>query len=132
MPSDRSPSYRTLSILLLSGTQERAHYAFLLASAAAALGRRVVLFATNQGCLALAADWSGLADAGRDDAVRASGVAGLEALRAAALELGVRLIACESGLRMAGIDPAGLLAQVELAGVATFLEAVGDGQMMTL
>jgi len=126
VPSDR------LGILLISGTHERAHYAFVLAAGAAALGRGVVLFATNHGCAALRADWSALADAGRDEAVRAAGVAGLAELREACGELGVRMIACEAGLRMAGISPAGLLAGVEVAGVATFLEAVGTGQMVSL
>src|SRR5689334_12432529 len=67
-----------LGILLLAGTHDRAHYAFVLASGATALGRQVVLFATNAGCHALFNDWSGLTDADRDDRVRAGGVAGLE------------------------------------------------------
>jgi peroxiredoxin family protein len=121
-----------LGILLLAGTHDRAHYAFVLAAGAAALGRRVVLFAANDGCRALLADWSGLADSARDDRIVARGVAGLATLRAAAVELGVRLIACEAGLRAEALDPAGLLAQVEVAGVATFLEAVGTGQVISL
>ena len=72
-------------ILLLLGAHDRAHYAFVLASGAAALGRQVVLFATNAGCHALLSDWwSGLTDAGRDEKVRAAGVAGLAELREAA------------------------------------------------
>jgi peroxiredoxin family protein len=126
VPSD------TLGLLLLSGSQDRAHYAFVLASGAASLGRSVVLFATNRGCLGLAKDWSGLDDAARDARVRAAGVAGLEELREAAIELGVRLIACESGLRAEGIDPRSLLSRVEIAGVVTFLAAVGGGQIITL
>jgi peroxiredoxin family protein len=122
----------TLGILLLSGTHDRAHYAFVLASGAAALGRRVVLFATNAGCHALFRDWSGLADAGRDARVRAAGVAGLTELREASQELGVRMIACEAGLRAEGLDPARLMPGVEVAGVATFLEAVGAGQTIAL
>ena len=47
-------------------------------------------------------------------------------------KLGARLIACEAGLRMAALDRALLLPGVEVAGVATFLEAVGDGQMISL
>jgi len=119
-------------LLLLSGGHDRAHYAFVLASGAAALGREVILFATNRGCLALAKDWSGLDDAARDARVTASGVAGLDELREASIELGVRLIACEAGLRAEGIDPAVLLPQVEVAGVVTFLSAVGGGQIVTL
>lgn len=121
-----------LGILLLSGTHERAHYAFVLASGAAALGRAVVLFATNAGCHALCTDWSGLHDAGRDDRVRAAGVAGLDELREAAHELGVRLIACEAGLRAEALDPARLMQGVAVAGVASFLSAVGAGQIVAL
>jgi peroxiredoxin family protein len=121
-----------LGILLLSGTHDRAHYAFVLASGAAALGRQVVLFATNAGCQALLTDWSGLTDMGRDDKVRAAGVAGLAELRDAARDIGVRLIACEAGLRSEGLDKNRLMDGIEVAGVATFLEAVGAGQMVSL
>ncbi|MBN8871491.1 MAG: DsrE/DsrF/DrsH-like family protein [Rhodospirillales bacterium] len=121
-----------LGLLLLSGAHDRAHYAFVLASGAAAIGRTVVLFATNQGCRALFADWSDLPDAARDARIQAAGVAGLDTLRDASLELGVRLIACEAGLRAEGLDPARLLPQVEVAGVATFLSAVGTGQIISI
>ncbi len=121
-----------LGILLLSGAHDRAHYAFVLASGAAALGRRVVLFATNAGCRALFSDWSGLADAARDERVRAAGVAGLAELREASQELGVRLIACEAGLRAESLAAARLMPGVEVAGVATFLEAVGAGQVVAI
>jgi peroxiredoxin family protein len=122
-----------LGILLLSGAHDRAHYAFVLASGAAALGRDVVLFATNAGCHALFTDWSGLTDPARDARVRAAGVAGLEELREACRELGVRMIACEAGLRAEGLAAADLLEGVEVAGVATFLEALGgSGQIATM
>jgi peroxiredoxin family protein len=121
-----------LALLLLSGTHERAHYAFVLAAGAASLGRRVVLFATNAGVRGLLADWSGLDDAARDGLIRARGVAGLDELRAAATELGVVLLACEAGLRAEGIAAEGLLPEVSVAGVATFLEAARGGQVVTL
>ncbi len=121
-----------LGLLLLSGSHDRVHYAFVLAAGAAALGRQVVLFASNRGCLGLAQDWSGLNDAERDTRVQAAGVAGLDELREASIELGVRLIACEAGLRAEGIDPASLLPTVEIAGVATFLSEVGGGQVISL
>ncbi|MDR3537176.1 MAG: DsrE/DsrF/DrsH-like family protein [Acetobacteraceae bacterium] len=121
-----------LGVLLLSGVHDRAHYAFVVASGAAALGRTVTVFATNSGCHALFSDWLGLADAGRDARIRAVGVAGLDTLRDACLEMGVRLIACEAGLRGEGLDPAHLLPQVEIAGIATFLSAVGGGQIITI
>jgi peroxiredoxin family protein len=121
-----------LGVLLLSGAHDRAHYAFVVASGAAALGRGVVLFATNQGCHALCRDWSGLAGAERDGTVRARGVAGLDTLRDACIEMDVRLIACEAGLRAEAIDAARLLPAVEAAGIATFLAAVGCGQVIAI
>ena len=121
-----------LGILLISGTHERAHYAFMLAAGAAAVGRRVTVFATNEGCRALLRDWSRLADAGRDTAVEAAGVAGFAELRDAAVELGVRLLACDAGLRIAGVDGADLLDGVEITGIPSFLESVATGQIITL
>jgi peroxiredoxin family protein len=132
MPADPPVPSETLGLLLLSDSHDRVHYAFVLASGAAALGRSVVLFASNRGCLGLAIDWSALSDSGRDDRIRAAGVAGLDELREASIELGVRLIACEAGLKAEGIDAASLLPQVEVAGVATFLAAVSAGQVITL
>jgi predicted peroxiredoxin len=44
----------------------------------------------------------------------------------------VRMIACEAGLRAASVDPALLLPNVEVAGIATFLGAVGTGQIITI
>jgi peroxiredoxin family protein len=126
MPSER------LGVLLISGTHERAHYAFVVATCAAALGRVVTVFATNSGCRALLADGEGLAEAERDARLKERGVAGLDELRAAAGELGVRLIACEAGLRAEDLAAAALMDGVEVAGVATFLEAVGGGQIVTL
>jgi peroxiredoxin family protein len=126
MPAD------PLGILLISGTHDRAHYAFVLAAGAAAIGRAVVLFATNDGCRALTVDWSGLENAGRDAGVRMRGVAGLGELRDAAKELGVRLLACDAGLRLTGVAAHTLVDDVEIVGVTTFLGAVGSGQIVTL
>ena len=77
-------------------------------------------------------DWSALDGAGRDAVVQARGVAGLAELREAAVALGVRLIACEAGLLAEGMAREDLLAEVEVAGVATFLEAAGRGQVISL
>ena len=121
-----------LGVLLLSQAHDRAHYAFVVASGAAALGRPVTLFVTNGGCHALFSDWSSLTDAARDKQVREAGVAGLEALREACVEMGVRLIACESGLRAEGLDASRLIPKVEVSGVVTFLAAVGAGQIVTI
>jgi peroxiredoxin family protein len=126
VPSD------ALGILLLSGAHDRAHYAFVLATGAASIGRRVVIFATNAGCHALLADWSGLTDSGRDARVSANGVAGLDELREAATALEIGMIACESGLRAEGLDAAELYSGVRVAGVVTFLSEVGTGQLVAI
>jgi predicted peroxiredoxin len=123
---------QTLSVLLISGGHDRAHYAFVVAAGAAALGRRVQLFATNGGCRALMRDWSGLAEAGRDAVLQARGVGGLAELRAACVELGVTLLVCEAGLRAEAIDPRALMAGVEVAGIARFLADAAGGQFITL
>lgn len=125
-------SDQPLGVLLMSGTHDRAHYAFVVASGAAALGRQVVVFATNQGCRALCRDWSGLADSDRDARIQSRGVAGLNTLRDACLEMDVRMIACEAGMHAEALDPSTLLGHVEIAGIATFLAAVGRGQIITL
>lgn len=118
-----------LGVLLISGGHARAHYAFVVATAAAAIGRHVTLFATHEGCQALLADLSAFAF--EEQATQRLGVAGLTEMRAAAFELGVRVIACESGLLMAGV--ADKLAQgVEISGVVSFLSATAGGQVITL
>jgi uncharacterized protein len=126
------PSDPVLGVLLLSGSHERAHYAFVVASGAAALGRKVILFATNRGCLALCRDWSGLFEAERDARIEARGVAGVDTLRDACAAMDMRMIACEAGLRAEGLDAAMLMPDVEIAGIATFLSAVGTGQIITI
>ncbi len=126
MPSD------PLGVLLLSGAHDRAHYAFVVASGAAALGRQVVLFASNGGCHALCRDWSLLSGAERDGLIEGRGVAGLDTLRDACLDMQVRMIACEAGLRAEALDARTLLPNVQVAGIATFLGAVGSGQIITI
>lgn len=120
-----------LGILLISGGHERAHYALVMATGAAALGRDVTLFATNAGCPLLLAEQA-LARDPREALLASRGVAGIATLLSAARELGIRMIACEAGLAAEGLREAGLAAGVERAGVATFLGAVGAGQIVTL
>ncbi|MBW6401922.1 DsrE family protein [Roseomonas sp. HJA6] len=122
---------RSLGILLESGGHARGHYALVVAAGAAALGREVTLFATNQGCLLLAEPCP-LLDDPREAQVTAAGVAGVGTLLEACAELGVRRIVCEAGLKAEGLTGLTLAAGVEVAGIATFLDAVGDGQIVTL
>ena len=122
---------RSLGILLESGGHARGHYALVVAAGAAALGRDVTLFATNQGCLLLAAP-TPLLDDPRDAVVTAAGVAGVAVLMEACIELGVRRIVCEAGLKAEGLGAMPLADGVGVAGIATFLAAVGEGQIITL
>jgi peroxiredoxin family protein len=120
-----------LGILLLSGAHDRAHYALVLATGAAAIGREVVVFASNAGCRLFLADPPLLSDA-REALLAGRGVATLATLLDAAADLGIRRIACEAGLRAEDLAPGSLAAGVEVAGVVTFLAAVGEGQIATL
>lgn len=120
-----------LGVLLISGGHERAHYALMVAAAAAAIGRAVTLFATNSGC-ALFLDPTPLAGDAREAVLAARGVASLAELLAAVESLGVRRIACEAGLRAAALSGQPLAPGVEVAGLVTFLAAVGEGQVVTL
>lgn len=121
----------SLGVLLISGGHERAHYALMLATAAAAMGRGVTLFATNEGCRLLLADAPLAADP-REAALVAQGVATLAELLEAAEALGIRLLACEAGLRMAGLEHAALRPGVEASGLVTFLAATAGGQVLSL
>jgi predicted peroxiredoxin len=127
VPSDPPP----LGVLLISGGHERAHYALVLATSAAAIGRPAVLFATNGGVRLFMAE-TPLRRAGREAMLAARGVGTLGTLLDAAAELGVRRIACEAGLLTEGVAAADLAAGVEVAGVVTLLSAVGAGQIVTL
>jgi peroxiredoxin family protein len=120
-----------LGVLLISGGHERAHYALMVATAAAAIGRDVTLFATNAGCRALLTDTPLLSDP-REATLAAAGVATLAELLEAAEALGLRRIACEAGLRVEALHDMPLAPGVEVAGLVTFLAAVGQGQVVTL
>jgi peroxiredoxin family protein len=137
-----------LSLLVLSGTYERVHYALVLASSAAAIGKPATLFFTDQALRALrraeadgAPGWRSLSAAAGSDGgavdedFRARGVAGFEELLSACVELGVRFIACEMGLRAMRLEPPALRSDVpiEVAGVVTFLgDASAGGAMLAL
>ncbi len=121
-----------LSIVVFDGSFARVHYAFVLASAAAATNRQVTLLFSGRALHALARGdgWTRLdGDAAGDAAAQeaalaARGLATLQELRGACADLGVRFLACELGLRSLdlfadSLDPA---LNIEVAGVVTFLE----------
>ena len=155
MPPERTPAegpgeqgLEKLSLLVLSGTFERVHYALVLASAAAAIGKPATLFFTDRALRALlsadaqgAPGWrsltavEGASGGAVDDDYRARGVAGFEELLSGCVDLGVRFIACEMGLRAMRLHPSALRSDVpvEVAGVVTFLgDASAGGAMLML
>lgn len=121
----------SLGILLISGGHERAHYALMLATSAAAIGRPVTLFATNCGCRLLL-EAAPLERDGREAELARAGVATIATLMEAARALDIRRIACEAGLRLEGLEGEALAPGAEVAGLVTFLGAVGSGQMIAL
>ena len=124
-PAD-PPGRRSLGILLLSGASSRIHAALMLAATAAALGRAVMLFATDAGAPALLASEAAGQEPAEEARRRSLGVATCAELRAAAVELGVRLVACETAMRLGGVAAADLAAGVEVAGMATLLGAADE------
>lgn len=118
------PDAASLPIIVHAGSFERVHYALVLASGAAAIGRKPILFFTGPALLALV-EWQRLDGAEADAQFRGQGVAGFEELLAACAALGVRIIACEMALKARGIKAAQLRRDIaiEIAGIVTLLGA---------
>jgi peroxiredoxin family protein len=137
-----------LSLLVFSGDFERVHYALVLASAAAAIGKPATLFFAGPALAALRRDdgegrpgWHRLAGTGDrtastlDAAFDKAGIATFEALLEACAELGVRVIACEMALKAAGLTAADLRPnlKIEIAGAVTLLaEASPLGALVSI
>jgi peroxiredoxin family protein len=136
-----------LSVLLLSGSFDRAHYALSIASTAAALERPATLFVTLAATRALLAEdgqgrpgWADLPlsaelaepevsdGASLDARNRARGVAGFEELLQACVALGVEFMVCEMGLRALDLQPQALRDDVPIraGGLATLLGLGGQ------
>ena len=146
MPPE-TPGRPGLGLVVFSGAFDRVHYALVMASAAAAIGRRVTLFFTMEACRLLVAPetdgtpaWRRLpagermGDAGAmDDDFKRRGIGDFEQLLAACQEMGVTFLVCEMGLRAIGLGRADLRADIaiEEGGVVTFLGDVpGAGSFL--
>jgi len=147
MSTETSPD--KLSIIVYDGHYDKIHYALVMASATAAIGRPVTLFFTMSACHALvqadpndAPSWTGLGlsdDAGsgadRDAYYASSGIATFEELIEACVALDVRFLVCEMGLRAKGLGKADLRPDlsIEHSGVVTFMnDASKDGAMILI
>lgn len=147
MNTDSAPD--KLSIIVYDHHFDKIHYALVMASAAAAIGRPVTLFFTMGACEALRINkeddtpaWSDMplsdedgTGAKRDKFYKRSGVATMEELIEACIALDVRFLVCEMGLRAKGLENSALRADlnVEHSGVVTFLnDASKDGAMVLI
>lgn len=131
MPSEAE----RLALVVFDGAFARVHYALVMASAAAATNRRVVLFFTGRALKALLPEgWRQLDGdpAAQEAAFAARGIAGFPALLEACRELGVRFIACEMGLRAEGLTPEALdpALAIDIAGVVTLLNEAENGPLV--
>jgi peroxiredoxin family protein len=119
-----------LNLIVFSGEPAKVHYAFVLASGAAAIDVPVTLFFTMEACRTIgrAADWDGF-----DADCRKKGVATFRELREACVAMGVRFLVCEMGLKAIGMERNELRDDlpVEIGGVVTFLNGASDrGSML--
>ncbi len=146
MNGDGNPPDK-LSIVVFAGHYDKVHYALVMASAAAAVGRPVTLFFTMGACHALCAagddgkpTWRDLplseeegTGGDKDDAYAALKVATFEELLQSCVQMGVKFMVCEMGLRAVGLEDEPLRDDIPLekGGVVTFLvDASKDGAMI--
>ena len=136
---------RGLGLVVFSGDYARVHYALVMASAALAIGRRVVLFFTMEACRALAtagqsgpgwhdlgADAKGRSAVAQDSAFATARIATFEDLLDACRDLGARFIVCETGLRALGLASEALKPElgITIAGVVSFYQATKDADVL--
>jgi peroxiredoxin family protein len=136
--------HNRLSLIVFSGDYDRVHYAFVMASAAAATNRPVTMFFTmgaikallaphsdsSPGWAALAPGHNGKMPLERDLSHATSGIASLEELIQACVEFDVTMRVCETGLIAEGLSPHDLRPDVAVTegGMVSFLsEAEKDG-----
>ena len=121
-----------LGVLLISGGHERAHYALVLATAAAALGREAVLFATNAGCRLFLDPTPLLAEPARSGPRSPRRRRHRDPARKRRPNSASAASSARRGCRAEDLAGQPLAPGVEVAGIVTFLSAVGDGQMVSV
>ncbi len=131
-----------LTLIVFSGDYDRVHYALAMASAALATSRPVTLFLTMDGTrlllgespdgvpgwTALGAGADGTPAAVRDARHAEAGIATIEEMLSACVELGARFMVCEMGLRALALTSAELRADVAVTegGLVTLLAEAED------
>ena len=134
-----------LSIVVYSEKIDKVHYAFAMASAAAAINIPSTLLFTMSAIQAIVETdgqpgWmsmkttDGRIGASLDKDYRERGIAAFEELIEACSTLGVRIIACEMGLRAMGLSRQDLRNDIEIfdGGLVTFFSDAGDSPITFL
>ncbi len=127
-----------LSLVVASGTYEKVHYAFVMATGAAAIGIPVTMFFTmgasravldGAGWHDLPSDVTGMSARHRDEDFAEKGVATMDELIDSAAELGITFMVCEMGLRAESLEDREPRPGLDLArtGVVTFLNDAEQG-----
>ena len=140
--STETESPKKLSLVILSGSFEKVHYALVMASAALATGREVTLFFTMDASRALLAPsgWrhlrteaEGATATSIDLSFSTRGIGSFEELLSACASLGAKFMVCEMGLRALGLENDATRDElsIETGGVVTFLnDAKQNGEML--
>jgi len=119
-----------LSLILHSGDYDRIHYAFVIATTAAAIGRPVTLLFTNSAVRALTVDW----EVKMDRAFSKTGVAKLSEMINSCVDLAVSFKVCQLGLisETLSIEDLRSDVHVELDGITSFLIEAEDEKAQIL
>lgn len=122
-----------LALALHSDQPDRAHYALVLAAAAAAIDRKVILFFAGPSILMATETpgWRGMPGAEAFQArCEAAKIAGFPDLLEAIDALGVERLACELALALAELKADQLTPGVAVGGAVTFLTRAKDSETL--
>jgi peroxiredoxin family protein len=134
-------SEKSVTIILHSGDLDKALAAFMIASGAAAKGKKVTMFFTFWGLKVMqkggaekiklsTMNMGGLGKAMIKRLMKKNGVAPLEELITDCKELGVRLVACEMTMGLMNVPKEELIPEVtEIGGVGTYLDSALEGHV---
>lgn len=128
--TEPSPPVCDLALLIVEARYERIHAAYMLAASAAAMGRTVLLFGMGAGVCAFCQTWTGLEDGGGASLRARAGVAGLDVLRDALVDMGALFMVCDSGVKTQGIGAEDLLAGVQVVGLPSFFDRAGAARQL--
>lgn len=119
-----------LALVIVEARYERLHAAYMLAATAAAMGQNVLLFGMGAGVCAFSRDWHGLEDGAAAQKREQAGVAGLDVLREAMVDMGATFMVCDSGVKTMDLVAQDLLPEVETVGLPSFFDRAGAARQL--